>query len=247
MSRSSAFEDGKPIRGGVPLIFPWFGARAGHPESPAHGIARLRAWQIDSCSMRADGSARVVLLLNSDESTVRAWSHEFELRMEINVSQTLDMTLEVRNKSAQAMQFEEAMHTYFTVGDVQRMTVDGLDKVEYLDKVDAMKQQDPGRRHPNHRRNRSRVFQYAIALPDQRSRPRPHHHGLERKLQRHGRLEPLDGQSAGDARFWRCRVATDDLRGNGECFGEFREYRSRQEPPHAHADRRLRVIDIRFV
>jgi glucose-6-phosphate 1-epimerase len=66
--------------------------------------------------------------------------------MDITIAQALDMTLEVRNASKSTMQFEEAMHTYLTVGDVQRTTIDGLDNVEYLDKVDGMKRkrQEPG-------------------------------------------------------------------------------------------------------
>ena len=43
MSKSSWFEAGKPIRGGVPLCWPWFGAGAS-PELPAHGFARLSPW-----------------------------------------------------------------------------------------------------------------------------------------------------------------------------------------------------------
>ncbi|HLY73680.1 MAG TPA: D-hexose-6-phosphate mutarotase, partial [Planctomycetota bacterium] len=39
MSAESHFDAAKPIRGGVPVIFPWFGPRAGSPESPAHGFA----------------------------------------------------------------------------------------------------------------------------------------------------------------------------------------------------------------
>src|SRR4051794_17302365 len=40
MSRQSHFAPGKAIRGGVPLIFPWFGARAGDAKAPQHGFAR---------------------------------------------------------------------------------------------------------------------------------------------------------------------------------------------------------------
>src|ERR1043165_5895562 len=39
MSGKSCFEANKPIRGGVPVCFPWFGPKEG---SPSHGFARLR-------------------------------------------------------------------------------------------------------------------------------------------------------------------------------------------------------------
>src|SRR5215813_8981780 len=34
LSERSHFAEGRAIRGGVPVIFPWFGARAGDPSAP---------------------------------------------------------------------------------------------------------------------------------------------------------------------------------------------------------------------
>src|SRR3954468_4548199 len=39
LSEESFFTHGRPIRGGVPLIFPWFGPRASDPQAPLHGFA----------------------------------------------------------------------------------------------------------------------------------------------------------------------------------------------------------------
>jgi glucose-6-phosphate 1-epimerase len=52
MSKSSNFAAGKAIRGGVPIIFPWFGAREGNPQSPAHGFARTMPWNVINCDKR---------------------------------------------------------------------------------------------------------------------------------------------------------------------------------------------------
>ena len=46
MSAESRFEAGKPIRGGVPICFPWFGPKAGAPDAPLHGFARILPWSI---------------------------------------------------------------------------------------------------------------------------------------------------------------------------------------------------------
>ena len=40
MSDWSWFEPGKPIRGGVPICWPWFGPNAADPKLPGHGFAR---------------------------------------------------------------------------------------------------------------------------------------------------------------------------------------------------------------
>src|SRR6266478_3483069 len=42
-SQFSRFTHAQPIRGGVPVIFPWFGDREGEP---AHGFARVSPWEL---------------------------------------------------------------------------------------------------------------------------------------------------------------------------------------------------------
>jgi len=146
MSQSSWFEAGKPIRGGIPLVFPWFGVRSGHPQSPAHGFARLREWRIESADQRSDGSIRILLNLSSDDATLQHWPYAFSLRLTIIVSRSLDVTLEVRNLSQQVFQFEEALHTYLNVGDARQIRVAGLEGLTYIDRMDNgnRKTQPPG-------------------------------------------------------------------------------------------------------
>jgi len=129
MSKESNFDPAKPIRGGVPVIFPWFGPKAGAPESPAHGFARIRHWDLESCTVQADRAVRVVFSLAVDAAT---------LRMTFTIAHSLEMEMEVRAAAA-PLTFEEALHTYFVVGDVRQVGVDGLQGVEYIDKVDGFK------------------------------------------------------------------------------------------------------------
>jgi len=138
MSAESHFDPTKPIRGGVPVIFPWFGPRAGVPDSPAHGFARIRPWALEAVESRPDGAVRVVLGLASDESSLRLWPHPFALRMAFTFGEALDLDLEVRAAGA-PLAFEEAFHTYFVVADVRKTGVGGLEGVDYLDKVDSFR------------------------------------------------------------------------------------------------------------
>jgi glucose-6-phosphate 1-epimerase len=139
MSNKSSFAAGKPIRGGVPLIFPWFGGRAGHPESPAHGFARTSEWQVESLAIDGESVVTLVLQLQSDDRTRALWPHDFTLRFRVEIARTLTMTLETGNNSAAPFAFENALHTYFVVGDVRETATTGLAGVEYLDKTDGMK------------------------------------------------------------------------------------------------------------
>ncbi|MDQ1535830.1 MAG: glucose-6-phosphate 1-epimerase, partial [Actinomycetota bacterium] len=46
LSSASQFTGDAPIRGGVPICFPWFGPQSGHPQAPSHGFARLSEWSL---------------------------------------------------------------------------------------------------------------------------------------------------------------------------------------------------------
>jgi glucose-6-phosphate 1-epimerase len=139
LSERSQFATGKAIRGGVPVIFPWFGARAGHPEAPDHGLARTREWAVESVGGASDGSVAVTLALEADDVTRSTWPHEFKVRHRVMFGERLEMTLEVENRSGHPFDFEEALHTYLLVGDVGQVSIAGLGGVVYIDKTDDMR------------------------------------------------------------------------------------------------------------
>lgn len=137
LSDQSLFEAGKPIRGGVPVIFPWFGPREGQPESPAHGFARTMIWEMESLECVGDGAVGITLTLRSNEETRKLWPHDFELRFHVSFGRELEMNLEVTNRSGAPFTFEEALHTYFAVSDIRAVTSKGFENAHYLDKTDG--------------------------------------------------------------------------------------------------------------
>jgi glucose-6-phosphate 1-epimerase len=134
MSGASLFEHEKPIRGGVPLVFPWFGPNANDPKLPAHGFARTSIWEIQD--INAGDTVTIRLGLNSSEATKKLRPHEFEATFTVTVGASLKMVLEIVNTSQNGFTYEEAMHTYLAVGDIKRTTIDGLAGREFIDKVD---------------------------------------------------------------------------------------------------------------
>jgi glucose-6-phosphate 1-epimerase len=143
MSACSQFAAGKPIRGGVPICFPWFGAHHTDSAAPAHGFARLLPWTLTGATEGADGKVTLSLELAGREVSP-AWRHALVARYRITVGAVLELALEVENAGDVAFTFEEALHTYFAVGDVQRVTVAGLEGHEYLDKVAALARRTQG-------------------------------------------------------------------------------------------------------
>lgn len=136
MSRKSHFAPAKAIRGGIPVIFPWFGPRAGDPSAPAHGFARTMEWSV--AQTKPTGSAvGLTLSLKSSDSTRRFFRHDFELLYTVTVGTSLTLSLEVRNCSASEFTFEEALHTYLSVADVRQVAIEGLDGRTFIDKTVA--------------------------------------------------------------------------------------------------------------
>jgi D-hexose-6-phosphate mutarotase len=135
MSRESQFAADKPIRGGVPICFPWFGAHATDTSAPMHGFARLRDWSFAGAGDRG-GEVHLTFSLRSDGVSRRsAWPHDFAAEFRVVMGRGLAMALDVTNAGPTPVRFEAALHTYFDVAEIQRVAVTGLEGVEYLDKV----------------------------------------------------------------------------------------------------------------
>jgi glucose-6-phosphate 1-epimerase len=137
VSEQSHWEDGLAIRGGIPICFPWFRAKADDPKAPMHGFVRTKEWRLDSVTVEEDGSVAVVCSTESDAFTRLWWPYEFRLVHRIVVGKTLRLELTASNTGSESLRFEEALHTYFLVGDARRVRVQGLDQVAYLDNTDG--------------------------------------------------------------------------------------------------------------
>lgn len=133
MSQLSRFQKGTPIRGGIPLIFPWFGAREGEPT---HGFARTQIWELREISQLRDGG--VTVRLGLPDSPDAALVPKFTVEYLVTVGQSLTAELVVDNGSQEEdFTFEDCLHTYFHVGDISAVSLTGLKGADYLDKIDG--------------------------------------------------------------------------------------------------------------
>ena len=135
MSEKSCFEPGKPIRGGVPICFPWFGARQDGQPGPAHGFARLMEWELVSAEQTTDAVVEVRMRLVSSNATRDYWPHEFEAEYRVKIDTALSLELRVTNPSRNPLRIEEALHTYFSVSDAKTISIEGLAGTTYLNTV----------------------------------------------------------------------------------------------------------------
>ena len=146
VSDKAYYAEGKAIKGGGPICWPWFGADPEGKGRPAHGFMRNRMWSEWETRDNADGSTTVILGVESSPETLAIWPNAFRLAMEITVGKTLQLALVTRNTGDAAFTITQALHTYFAVGDIAQTTVTGLEGTQYLDKAadgnGVTKQQD---------------------------------------------------------------------------------------------------------
>ena len=128
LSDNTAFQKGKALRGGVPICWPWFGP-AKEASLPAHGFARILPWTLSAHNEDSDGVVLTFELKNSPE-TMKLWPHEFTLYARFKLGKTCEIELEAHGD----FETTAALHSYFNVGDISKVSVSGLGKA-YLDKV----------------------------------------------------------------------------------------------------------------
>jgi glucose-6-phosphate 1-epimerase len=143
VSREAIFTGAKPIRGGIPVCWPWFGPHPDDPARPAHGFARNRMWTATGGGA-GDGGAWLRLALRDDEATLALWPHPFALELTVTLGDALDVALTMTNTGQGPITCGGALHTYLTVGDVTRVRIMGLDGRPYLDQLTGQVQTQAG-------------------------------------------------------------------------------------------------------
>jgi len=135
MSERSDFEVGQPIRGGIPVCWPWFGAHPSHPDKPSHGFARRYLWDVVDAAVTGDGATCLRLALPSGDRAHAMWPQPFSLELAVVVSTNLRVSLTMRNAGSTPVTHTCALHTYFAVSDVANVRVRGLEGRTFIDTV----------------------------------------------------------------------------------------------------------------
>jgi glucose-6-phosphate 1-epimerase len=141
-SGNAVFAPGKAIRGGVPVVFPWFGPHPSAPAAPQHGFARTAAWSLDAVA--AEGADAVALTLSLVTDGASPWWPEgAAVTLRVGLGRELRLELAVENRMPRAIAFETALHTYLAVSDVAGVSIAGLEACGFIDKVAGGQRRPP--------------------------------------------------------------------------------------------------------
>jgi glucose-6-phosphate 1-epimerase len=137
-SKHAHFDGSKPIRGGIPIVFPIFGPPSQKSTMPQHGFARCNYWTLTDVIQEEHACvARLCLALtdvvhgrgaNNPWSIEQAALDQTDCRLEYKVrleKQRLTCALTVLNTGASSFAFNSLLHTYLHV-PARNTTVRGL-------------------------------------------------------------------------------------------------------------------------
>jgi glucose-6-phosphate 1-epimerase len=131
VSQSARYENGKAIRGGIPLCWPWFGASPDEADWPQHGFARTSRFRL--VSQQSDEQETAVILALDEASSIPGWQNA-SLEVEIRLSDRLWMELRTTNLSDDDLLVGAGLHSYFYVADASAISVPAVTGLAYLDK-----------------------------------------------------------------------------------------------------------------
>lgn len=136
LSENAIFKEGIPIRGGIPICWPWFGSDPEQLERPDHGLVRTRMWNIVSSNLLPDQECAITFELTDTPETYALWPHRFRLILKLTVGKQLTMELTTQNRGESPLELTQALHTYFAIGDITHTRITGLEEFTYSDKAD---------------------------------------------------------------------------------------------------------------
>ena len=136
-SPDAIYKEGKAIRGGVPICWPWFNAHPTDPSLPSHGFARNRFWELEAISESGEGESCVAttihLELKYDDEIAKLWPFPFTLKARIEVGSEATITIEATNNSDVPIMVGGALHTYLSIGHIDQVSITGLEDTSYID------------------------------------------------------------------------------------------------------------------
>lgn len=142
LSEISDFEEGRAIRGGVPICWPSFGMN--NPDLPQHGFARTSLFEFVTSNEIDSNTTEIELRLMHSEETLKLWNYKFELVFKVTISDKLTMELQTTNLSEKEFTLTQALHSYFKLSDISNAVVKGLNKKPCLDALTSKRSLQDG-------------------------------------------------------------------------------------------------------
>ncbi|HRD77227.1 MAG TPA: D-hexose-6-phosphate mutarotase [Hyphomicrobiaceae bacterium] len=136
LSPAGRLDSAKPLRGGIPVCWPWFGPHPDDNMKPAHGFVRTAAWR-PAASSAGPTQAQISLVIATGAGEAGLWPHAARATLTVTLSEQLSLDLATTNRGTAPLPLTAALHTYFAVGEIAESSIEGLSGHDYMDKLDG--------------------------------------------------------------------------------------------------------------
>ncbi len=124
-SEQAIYREGKAIRGGIPICWPWFSAHPSDSSLPSHGYARISFWSLFRTS-------------STDELTTLVFHYSkdnLHAELTVEIGDSLSLNLKTTNTGSQTATIGGALHSYFSVSNINYISIKGLETKAYHDSL----------------------------------------------------------------------------------------------------------------
>lgn len=124
----------RPIRGGIPICWPWFANDHGRDdgELPSHGFLRTQVWKLVNSTEDSKGTT---VELAPSFTRAEGFEYDCSVTLRVHVGENLQVSLETENTGVIPFSFNTALHTYFHVENIKHTELKGISG-DYKDKLD---------------------------------------------------------------------------------------------------------------
>lgn len=139
VSSKAALDGTKPVRGGIPVVFPFFGppTRPEHQKMSQHGFARNSNWYYASTVLDSSAGVSVQLGLKPTPETDALLTFPWGLTYTITLAAhqlTTDLTVKNTSASGASFDFQALLHTYLAAPSAS-VAIGPLTNLTFIDKV----------------------------------------------------------------------------------------------------------------
>lgn len=127
LSKLAKFVRGTPIRGGIPICWPWFGTAG----TPRHGYGRRSDWTENLAEIMDDGSVHAKFTLTLPKPIEVEGTVDFH----INATQLTQSITTTNNREKDSFDLSTALHAYFSVTDIDKAYVTGLQNAKFVENI----------------------------------------------------------------------------------------------------------------
>ncbi|SCV00399.1 LAMI_0G04786g1_1 [Lachancea mirantina] len=141
LSRGAKMDGSKPVRGGIPLVFPVFGKNNSDEhlsKLPQHGLARNSTWEFLG---QVSANPPVVQFglgpEFANEELTKLWPFDYSLVLTVELGKEhLKTAIEVANTSRnETLKFNWLFHTYLKIPDIEETMVSNLSGSKLYDQM----------------------------------------------------------------------------------------------------------------